>query len=97
MLILEREMTLCRDDLLRALQFAFPGAVEARDEARDGALKVGAGGTALEIDLTELPERRIGQLRLPRLAVRLRISGGTPQDQQALLARLDLALQRGGG
>jgi hypothetical protein len=51
----------------------------------------------MEIAIAPLPPRVIALLRLPRLEVRIRFTAGTTEQQQAMLARMDRAMQRGGG
>lgn len=51
----------------------------------------------MEITISVLPPRNIAALRLPRLQVTIRFTQGTANAQAALLARMDRAMQRGGG
>lgn len=44
-----------------------------------------------------LPDRVIGLMRLPRLAVAFRFEGLTAAQRGQFMRRFDLALQRGGG
>lgn len=80
-------------ELCRALRLAFPGGVSGGGSI----LHVTYQGAAMEIALQPLPPRILGALRLPRLAVRIRFIDGTPEQRQAMWARLELALRRGGG
>lgn len=91
--IVQREMTTTQPDFRRWLAFAFPQGVREHE----GVLRVTEVGAAMEITLMPLPPRVIAALRLPRVAVRIRFTDGTPQQWQDMLARLDRALQRGGG
>jgi len=59
--------------------------------------RIAAGDVRLDIEVAVGPERRIGLIRLPTLAVTYRFLAGSPAEQQALLARLDRAMHRGGG
>lgn len=90
---IEREVSATAADYLCALARAFPGATEVR---ADGA-RIEDSVAAMDIELAALPERRIAALTLPRLCVRIRFLSGSPAQCQALLARFDRALQRGGG
>jgi len=51
----------------------------------------------LEVALSTLPERRIGLFCLPVLLARFCFTAGDRAARMALLARIDLAMQRGGG
>lgn len=89
---IEREVAATLDEFGRGLKLAFPGAVSG------GPLRfaVVLGEAAMDIELDERSERSLGALRLPRLAVRIRLSGAAAA-RRALLDRLDLATHRGGG
>jgi hypothetical protein len=93
MITLEREMSASRAEFLHGLRLAFPQGVEEDG----GLLKVGDGDTAMEIELAPLPDRAIALLRLPNLKVRIRFTAGSREAQRAMLARMDRAMQRGGG
>jgi hypothetical protein len=93
MITLEREMSASRGEFLHGLRLAFPQGVEEAG----ALLKVGDGDAAMEIALTPLPDRRIALLRLPNMKVHIRFTAGSPEKQQAMLARMDRAMQRGGG
>lgn len=89
-----REVGATLAEFERGLRLAVPDGVSAPSP---GCLRVASGGVTLDIDLTELPERRLGQFRLPVLAARYRFVAGDAPDRAALLAHLDRAMQRGGG
>ncbi len=89
-----REIGATATEFERGLRLAVPGGVVS---PRPGALRVEQGGVTLEVDLTELPERRMGLFRLPVLRARLRFLSGDVPARQSLLARIDRAMQRGGG
>lgn len=91
--MLVRDMATTEREFRSGLAFAFPQGVTERD----GAFHVAHAGAAMEIALAPLPPRVIALLRLPRLEVRIRFTAGTAEQQQAMLARMDRALQRGGG
>lgn len=93
MITLEREMSASRAEFLHGLRLAFATGVEDAG----ALLKVGDGEAAMEISLTPLPDRTIALLRLPNMRVQIRFTAGSPEKQQAMLARMDRAMQRGGG
>ena len=73
---------------------------QAGAERVDGAFplyRIADGDVRLDIGIAVGPERRIGLIRLPTLLVTYRFLAGSPASQQALLARLDRAMHRGGG
>ncbi len=51
----------------------------------------------LLIAITELSERVIGSLKIPRLAVQFTFKNCSEQQCQAFFKRFDLSFQRGGG
>lgn len=91
--ILVRDMATTELEFRSGLAFAFPLGVTERD----GAFHIAHADAAMEIRLVPLPPRVIALLRLPRLEVRIHFTAGTPAQQQAMLARMDRAMQRGGG
>jgi hypothetical protein len=90
---LEREMSASLAELRRGLDAAFPGAVEAYPLA----FRVTTPGATMEMEARPGPERVIALLRLPTLRVRIRFTAGDSDARSRMLARLDLALRRGGG
>lgn len=88
-----RDMATTESEFRQGLAFAFPQGVTERD----GVFQVAQAGAAMEIAIVPLPPRVIALLRLPRLEVRIRFTAGTTEQQQAMLARMDRAMQRGGG
>jgi len=88
-----RDMATTEREFRQGLLFAFPDGVS---EAA-GLFRVEYEGAAMEIRTAPLPPRVIALLRLPRLEVRIRFTAGTAKHQQAMLARMDRAMQRGGG
>lgn len=90
---IEREVWATPKEFRHGLQLAFPGRVKKRDEV----LYVDDSPAAMEIHLTELPPRRIALLKLPRMKVSLRMTAGSAEQRVAMLARMDLAMHRGGG
>lgn len=91
--ILEREMAATEQEFRRVLALAFPQWVSESS----GKLLVSRDGAAMEIALAPMPPRVIALLRLPRLDVRIRFVAGSAAQRMALLARMDRAMQRGGG
>ena len=89
-----REIGATAAEFERGLRLAVPGGVDA---PAPGRLRVAQDGVTLELTLTALPERRIGLFRLPVLHAHLRFTAGAAADRAALLARIDRAMQRGGG
>jgi hypothetical protein len=88
-----RDMATTEQEFRKGLVFAFPqGMIE-----RDGVFQVAHAGAVMEIAIAPLPPRVIALLRLPRLEVRIRFTAGTTEQQHAMLARMDRAMQRGGG
>jgi hypothetical protein len=63
---------------------------------RPGLLRVDDPDTVLEVTLTEMPDRTIGLFRIPVLHAQLCFLTGSRAARQTLLARIDLAMQRGG-
>lgn len=80
-------------DLARGLEAAFPGTVEGGPLA----FRVTSPGAIMELEASPGPERVIARLRLPTLRVRIRFTAGDADARSRMLARLDLALRRGGG
>lgn len=93
LLYLERDVSASRSEYLHGLRLAFPAGVEETGQE----ILVTDGRATLEITLIEQAPRVIALLRLPRMKVVLRFTQGTPDQQAALLAYMDLAMQRGGG
>jgi hypothetical protein len=91
--VIEREVSATRSEFLHGLRLAFPGSVS---EVGD-TVRATFGPAAMEITLTQLPPRLIALLALPRLKVSLRGTAGSDAERAAMLARMDLAMQRGGG
>lgn len=91
---IEREMGSTRAEFLRALSLAHPPGIEACGQ---DAFRVISGDVVLEISLSEAPPRRIALIVIPVLKVVYEFRQGRSSDCEALLARLDRAMQRGGG
>lgn len=88
-----RDMAATEQEFRHGLLFAFPSGVHERA----GQYRVEHEGATMEIVTAPLPPRVIALLRLPRLEVRIHFTAGTAEQQQAMLARMDRAMQRGGG
>ena len=91
--IIEREVSASREEYCRGVRLAF--ACQMTEHGT--MLRVDDGQATMEIALAAVAPRTIGALALPRLKVTLRFCRGTPQQRAALLARMDRAMQRGGG
>lgn len=90
---LVREMATTESEFRRTLDCAFPDGVSGNA----GLLHVRQGDAAMEITVRSLPPRNIALLQLPRIEVCIRFAAGSAEQRQALLMRLDRAMQRGGG
>lgn len=88
-----REMAATETEFRHGLALAFSQGVSESG----GILRVEAGEAAMEISLERLPSRIIAALCLPSLRVRIRFVAGMPDRQKEMLARMDRAMQRGGG
>jgi hypothetical protein len=91
--MIEREMSATVAEFVRGLEAAFGNRVEGGPDF----FRIVDNGAAMEIDLQIGPPRVIALLRLPTLRVRIRFTAGQPDQHRALLARMDRAMQRGGG
>ncbi|MBL8446543.1 MAG: hypothetical protein JNJ44_03920 [Zoogloeaceae bacterium] len=90
---LEREIGVTADEFARSLALAH----SAWTMEGPGRFRLQDGEITLRIDVRVAPSRRLGLFELPVLQVRYLFEGGTAGERRALLARLDLAMQRGGG
>jgi len=92
-IVIARDVTSTIAEFDAALRGAAAGCIDG------GAphYRIDAGAVRVEIDVVVGPERRIALLRLPTLLVTFRFLSGSSEAQQALLARLDRAMHRGGG
>lgn len=88
-----REVWATPAEFRRGLMLAFPGRVVERN----GELCADDGTAAMAITLEILPPQTIALLELPRMKVGIRGTAGTPDQFKAMIARMDLAMQRGGG
>lgn len=92
---LHREMTAHPAEYRRELGLAFPDGMTL---AADGAgARVVVGDVTLDVSWQVGAPCTIGLLHLPSLRVSLRFSGADCAAHRAVLARMDLAMHRGGG
>lgn len=89
-----REVGATEAEFARSLQQALPGGVEVLG---GGQFRVRDGEVCLHIAIMPGAVRRIGLFALPVLAAQYRFESGAQPDRAALIARLDRAMQRGGG
>lgn len=92
-LLLHREMSARPDEFLRELRLAFPSGIAVEGDVA----RVTSGDVSLRAEWRVGPPRQIANLRLPTLHVSLHFAGGTADARDALLARMDRAMHRGGG
>lgn len=90
----ERRVTATVREFERDLRQAWP-AVEGSAAALRFSLQDGA--QTLVIDIEPAGVRRLGLFELPQLNARYRFGTGDEAARRALLARLDRAMQKGGG
>lgn len=90
----ERVLSATPSQFERDLRQAWP---EVSGSAAAGRLAIEAAPMRLDLELTVLAPRRIALLELPQLTVRYCFDGGDEPARARLLARLDLAMQKGGG
>jgi hypothetical protein len=91
--VFEREVTATREEFLRGLRTAFPGAVAGGPERFRATYR----GTVMDVELASLAPRVVGRLALPVLAVRIGFPAAGAEERAAMLAWLDLMTHRGGG
>lgn len=90
---LVRTVSASPSEYARGLHQAVPGGVTG------GPLHfaVCADDMRIQIDLIPGPDHVIALLRLPSLTATWRLTGGSAESRQALVAKMDLAMRRGGG
>jgi hypothetical protein len=91
--VLVRDVTSTREEFDASLRQAAAGCVQGRSPN----YFIEDGDVRLQIEVEPGPERRIALVRLPTLIVTYRFTAGSRAAQDALLARLDRAMHRGGG
>ncbi|KAB2965219.1 hypothetical protein [Zoogloea sp.] len=89
-----RELGASPAEFERGLYLALPGGVSSPAPL---VYRADDGEAVLEVVLTAMPDRRIGQFCIPVTRARLRFLAGDAQACDRLLSRLDRAMQRGGG
>ncbi|MBT0961170.1 hypothetical protein [Denitromonas iodatirespirans] len=89
-----REVGASAQEFERSLHAALPGGVESLG---NGSFRVSSGDVCLEITAAPQAPRRIGLFALPVLQTHFRFLSGAREARAALIARLDRAMQRGGG
>jgi len=90
----ERVLSATPAQFERDLRQAWP---EVSGSAVAGRLAIEVAPMRLELELRVLASRRIALLELPQLKVCYAFHGGDESARARLLARLDLAMQKGGG
>ncbi|MGF1546517.1 MAG: hypothetical protein ACFCUG_04250 [Thiotrichales bacterium] len=93
-LMVEREVAATAAEFAHGLLQAAPGQVEAVSGDR---FVLQTPGVTLEIQIRPFGERRLGALILPLQWVTYTCVRGDAAAFRQLLARLDFAMQRGGG
>jgi len=93
-----REMSVTVHDFLRLVPAAARAAMGDVPVAttKNGAT-IGDGVKQVEITLTEIPEKRIGSLQLPRIEAHFAFHGYSEVERTTFLERFDRVTQRGGG
>ena len=77
-----------------------PTAIDGYQFAVDGGrvvIRPETGGRELVLCIKELPERRIGMIRIPRIEVDFSFHDFTDAQRVKFLASFDRSFQRGGG
>ncbi len=91
---LERRVTASAREFERDLRQAWPTVAGSADGL---CFTLHDGAQSLAIDVEPAGVRRLGLFELPQLVVRYRFGPGEEGARRALLARLDRAMQKGGG
>jgi len=89
-----REMGLSQKEFMRTLPAAIAPLVF---QLGDQIISVDHPGGNLLIRLQEMPDRRIGAIRIPRMSVEFRFSGLDEDERNHFIHHFDLHFQRGGG
>lgn len=89
-----RELGASPAEFERGLYLALPGGVSSPAPL---VYRADDGDAVLEVVLTAMPDRRVGQFSIPVTQARLRFLAGDAEACRRLLSRIDLAMQRGGG
>ena len=91
---LERQVTATAREFERDLRQAWPEVQGSAETLRFGLQD---GIQSLVIDIEPAGLRRLGLFELPQLIVRYRFGEGDEVARRAFLAKLDRAMQKGGG
>ena len=92
--LLERTLTATVAEFERDLRRAWPATSGSAAVRR---FVVEEGALTLQIDVEPAGILRLGLFELPQLIARYRFCGGDESARRSLLARLDRAMQKGGG
>jgi hypothetical protein len=63
----------------------------------DKTISIDHPGGDVQIHLQEMPDRRIGAIKIPKTSVEFRFSGLSQDERAQFIHRFDLHFQRGGG
>lgn len=91
---LTRLMAITEADFFRLLPRVLTGAEHCLPRKN---MTIPYAGGYVHIHLSILPDRKIGSLELPELALRLAFENLSTTEQAAFMRRFDTAFQRGGG
>lgn len=92
----KRDMGYSTTEFFRIL----PAAVSGYDFSVEGTrvvVRPPGGDRRLVLIISELPERRLGMIRIPRIAVEFTFHNFSQQQRQEFLIAFDRSYQRGGG
>jgi hypothetical protein len=92
--IYSRIMSISEAEFIRSLPPAFAGNNIALS---NGVAESYVNGRRVRIEFTALPERQIGQLRLPELAISIEFEGFDAPQAADFMAGFDRCFHRGGG
>ncbi len=92
----KRDMGYSLAEFLRILPSAVKGYAHRIDGNR---VIINGSGTSrrLTLNLSTLPERRIGMIRIPRIEVEFLFHNFSERERQAFMVVFDRSYQRGGG
>lgn len=91
--VIVRDVCATADEFVRSLRAAMPDAVDAGPDR----FEIASADATIAVALGPLPPRRLGALALPRIRVTIDFVAGRGDACIVLLARMDRAMQRGGG
>ncbi len=93
-----REMSVTVHDFLRLVPAAARAAMgDVPVATTKSGVTIGDGAKQVKITLTEIPEKRIGSFRLPRIEAHFAFHGYSEVERMTFLERFDRVTQRGGG